>query len=185
MRKNYTPTKDKFIRYSPPFTPQTDEQWQGNEPYWIDKSYHALAVINPNTNEPIPLNRWVCRYGSGWTYTNPVTGLTEFPCFEFNLEDSVHIHLITPLGSEETTLFIDRLISNSSYKYQSDKNQFSKVKATQRDNFQDLNQDEYEHIQYILNTKIDNCKIWDMFQAKCLEIFNNLNKGKFIDYENY
>lgn len=179
MRKNYTPTY-QGIKARAPFKTETDEEWQGNKPYWQDTSYHGISIVNQDTNEPFILDRWSCRFGSGWTYTE--NDVTKFPCFEFTLDDSICIDLITPITRNEPTLFINRITSGSVWKYNSDLNQFSKVKIDEPDIFQPLNQDQYEYIKCILNTKIDNCYIWDKFQAKCIEIFDGLNQGNFIDY---
>lgn len=182
MRKNYTPKKDKRFRALYPFISESNEEWDGNKPHWKDINYHGISIINKDTNEPIQLDRWSFKYGYGWTYTNTETCLIEFPCFSVYLEDNVCIALITPLTSNTITLFIDRITYGSVWKYRSDSNEFSHTKPAEKDNYQPLNQDEYERIKYILNTKIDDCYIWDKFQEKCIEIFDGLNKGKFIDY---
>lgn len=183
MHKNYTPTKDKNYKNIYTLHPETDDQWQGNQPYHKDYSYHGISIVDLNINEPIPLDRWSFKYGWGWTYINPTTNLIEFPRFEVLLEDSVHINLIKPLGTGTTTLFIDRITYGSVWKYRSDRNEFSYIKPAEKDNYQPLNQNEYERIKYILNTNINDCYIWKKFQEKCLDIFNGLNKGKFIDYQ--
>ena len=180
MRKNYTPTKDKRYRMSYPFQPETDDQWQGNQTYWKDTSYHGISIIDPNTNKPFMLDRWSCRYGEGWTYTE--NGTIKIPRFLFLLEDMVNINLISTIYKNEPTLFIDRITSATNWQYRSDKNKVS-ITHNSRTDFQPLNQDEYERIKYILNTNIDDCYIWDKFQEKCIEIFDGLNKGKFIDYK--
>ena len=182
MRKNYMPKKYKRFRALYPFISESDEEWDGNTPHWKDTNYHGISIINKDTNEPIQLDRWSFKYGYGWTYTNPETGLIKFPCFSVYLEDNVCITLIITIGSNTTTLFIDRITYGSVWKYRSDSNQFSKTKPIERDNYQPLNQDEYEHIKYILNTNIDDCYIWNKFQEQCLDVFYGLNKGKFIDY---
>ena len=113
MRKNYTPKKDKRFRALYPFISESNEEWDGNKPHWKDINYHGISIINKDTNEPIQLDRWSLKYGYGWTYTNPETGLIEFPCFSVYLEDNVCITLITPLTSNTTTLFIDRITYGS------------------------------------------------------------------------
>lgn len=182
MRKNYTPTKDKNYKNIYTGRLEDDNQWQGNQPYHKDYSYHGISIVDLNTNEPIQLDRWSFKYGYGWTYTSSETGLIEFLCFSVYLEDNVCITLIIPLTSNATTLFIDRITYGSVWKYRSDINEFSHTKPAEKDNYQPLNQDEYERIKYILNTNIDDCYIWKKFQEKCLDIFNGLNSGKFIDY---
>ena len=136
---------------------------------------HNIQIMRANREYPSKEN------GYGWTYTNPETGLIEFPCFSVYLEDNVCITLIIPLESNTTTLFIDRITYGSVWKYRSDSNEFSYTKPAEKDNHQPLNQNEYERIKYILNTNINDCYIWKKFQEKCLDIFNRLNSGKFID----
>ena len=130
----------------------TAEMWEGNEP-----EGEGYNMVDGGKSE-----RWKTKYGGGETYKEQIL------CAEFNI-------------NQEITIFItdDCLwIMDNRYSGKSDFWEYVNIEGHGFPGFPCCTENhrhrlEPEKIEKILNTKIDNCKFWDMVQQRAKELYLN------------
>jgi hypothetical protein len=151
---NLTTKKCNFIehvpsedRTKPPFEGFPNFTWEmydGNAPAGKGHGVYGTDDF---------FDRWSCKYGGGETYKGRINHA------DFNINYKINIYICGD------TLWI----TDIRYSDKSDVWEYSnKNDRTKRYNHHEL---EPEKIEKILNTKIDNCKFWDMVQARAKELY--------------
>lgn len=118
--------------------------WAGNEP-----ACKGHERVEGGVND-----KWVCRYGGGETHDD----IIDFAEFALNHKVSIYIH-------GDYISFVDIRYSGKFDKWVwENQNKLHKIGG----NTHEL---EPEKIEAILNSKFENCKFWDMVQARAKELY--------------
>ncbi len=120
-----------------------DDVWLGNEPEGIS----GYSV------DGYPVLRWNCKYGGGYTINGRISK------FDFSINKKVSIFICG-----DTLCIRDYRRSKATWSYvYCNNSKFSKGKGSRPL--------EQEKIEKYLNTKIPNCKAWDMVQKRAWELY--------------
>lgn len=118
--------------------------WAGNEP-----ACKGHERVDGGVND-----KWVCQYGGGETHD----GVIDFAEFALNHKVSIYIH-------GDYIKFVDIRYSGKFDKWVwENQNKLYTIGG----NTHEL---EPEKIEKILDSKFDNCKFWDMVQARAKELY--------------
>ena len=138
-----------------PFDTYTEDMWNGNKPSCKGDDW----LIN---GKPVTADKWECRYGGGETINDQIMQCNFWINHKIGIQIA-HNHLY----------IIDIRYTGRSdfWEYSDDKAMkmpgppcFSEIRVR--------HQLEPEKIEGILNTKIKNCKFWELVQARAKELYN-------------
>lgn len=138
-----------------PFETYTADMWNGNEPsckgsYWFSNDEWIIA------------EKWECRYGGGETINDQIVQCN----FWINRKIGIHI------ARNHIWIVDNRYTGRTDFWEYSDCEAF-KMPGWPCFSEVHRHQLEPEKIGQILNTKIENCKFWNLVQAKAKWILDN------------
>lgn len=170
MIKNYLPTEPVNQRWWT--NPQTDEQWNGNEPYHIDEECGGKMFIKKKDESGNPIEYYpIERYEFNFGTLRYIRELDYIVVGTLYLKDSVRVWIADCLD-EQQCANISRITSNSVWIYDTRENKV-KTKSALNPDVRDQNKDDYEKIKYILSTKFENNFAANKIIEKVKELYNN------------
>lgn len=136
-----------------PFDTYTMNMWDGNEPSCKGDDY----LIN---GEQITSDKWECRYGGGETINDQIMRCN----FWINRKVGIHI-------ARNHIWIVDNRYAGKSDFWEYSDDDAMKMPGWPCFSENHRHQLEPEKIEQILNTKIENCKFWDLVQTKAKELY--------------
>lgn len=135
----------------PSFPNYTQDMYEGNAPCG-----KGQQVLDGNESD-----RWVCMYGSGESYNGEIIHI------RFNLNQKISIYII---GNHLWIVDLRYSGKNDFWEYTNIEGLgYPGSPCCAKQSRHSL---EPEKIEKILNTKIENCKFWDMVQARAKELYS-------------